>query len=102
MDYLSHAQRDKLELALPKLKLLIWLDKKGLYDFQHILGDKGYTDLHSLAEMDIKAVMLLALHIKNFHQHQKFLQALDELRQEAKADLNFDGSTSQTGIGMQS
>jgi len=100
MEYLTHAQRDKLNLALPKLKLLVWLDKKGLYSFHRALADEGYTDLHSLAEMDIEAVMLLAKSIKNLNQHQNLLHALDELRKEAEATVanqGFDDGTSQTG-----
>jgi len=94
MDYLSHAQREKLELTLPNLKLLVWLDEKGLYNFQQILADEGYTELHSLAEMNIEAVMQLAKRIGNYDQRQNLLQALDELR-KAKAS---DDSNSQGGI----
>ena len=94
MDYLSHAQREKMELALPNLKLLVWLDEKGLYNFQQILADEGYTELHSLAEMDIEAVMQLAKRIGNYDQRQNLLQALDELH-KAKAS---DDSNSQGGI----
>jgi len=101
MDYLSYAQKKKLELALPNLKLLVWLDKKGLYNFQQILADEGYTELDSLTEMEIGAVMHLSNRVGNLNQHQNFLRALDELRKEAKtkaAGQAFDDDNSQQGI----
>lgn len=99
MDYLTYSQKSKLGLALPKLKLLVWLDQKGLYGFKNILADKGYTDIDSLASMNIDAVMKLAKGISSYDDHQLLLQELDELRKEGSKgnDVEDDDSLSTEG-----
>jgi len=107
MNYLTHSQKHKLELALPKLKLLVWLDQKGLYGFKKILADKGYTDINSLASMSIDSVMKLAKEISSYDGHHLLFQELDKLRKEGvmgndDVELKDDDSLSTQGqfLGM--
>lgn len=101
MDYLNHSQKRKLNLILPKLKLLVWLDQRGLYSYKPILADKGYTDIDSLATMSIDAIMELAKEISDYDGHHLFLQELDELRKEVTMKDNVDEEldTPQTAEG---
>lgn len=79
---MSTSEKNKLNTHLPNLKLLVWLDGKGLYSFKPILAEKGYTDIDSLATMSIDAVMELAKEINMYSGHTILLQELDELRKE--------------------
>lgn len=100
MDYLTYSQKRNLESALPKLKLLVWLDQKGLYSFKSILADKGYTDVNSLATMTIDDVMRLAKEISDYDRHHVLLQELDELRKEGTmmddSDMKADDASLST------
>ena len=84
-------------VALPKLKLLVWLDQKGLYSFKHILANEGYTDIDSLATMSIDAIMKLANEISDFDGHDQLLQELDELRKERSDKEELDDFQSIEG-----
>ena len=105
MDYLTYSQKNKLTMLLPKLKLWVWLDERGLYSFEPILAAKGYTDIDLLATMSIDAVMKLAKEISGYDGHDLLLQELDELRKEVAMadDVNNDNykysDTSQSSEG---
>lgn len=92
MDYLTYSQKSKLIMLLPKLKLWVWLDERGLYSFEPILADKGYTDIDLLATMSIDAVMKLVKEISGYDGHDLLLQELDKLRKEVAMadDVNND------------
>ena len=100
MDYLTNSQKNKLMSLLPKLKLMVWLDQKGLYTFNTILAEHGYTDIDSLVGMSIDEVMKLAKEVSSYDGHQLLLQELDKLRKEGATvddDDQENGSASSEG-----
>lgn len=89
-DFLSISEKKTLNTHLPNLQLLVWLDDRGLYSFKTILANKGYTDIDSLAAMNIDAVMKLAKEINMYSGHILLLQELDELRKEGTVAFDND------------
>ena len=101
VDFLSISERNTLNTHLPNLKLLVWLDDRGLYSFKTILANKGYTDIDSLATMSIDAVMKLAKEINMYSGHTLLLQELDGLRKEGAVavDSDVESDTAQPAGG---
>ena len=86
MHYLTYSEKNKLLSILPQLKLMVWLDQNGLYKFKSILADNGYTDIDSLADMSIDAVMKLAKEISSYDGHQLLIHELDKLRKDHSSE----------------
>ena len=101
LDFLSISERNTLNTHLPNLKLLVWLDDRGLYSFKTILANKGYTNIDSLVTMSIDAVMKLAKEINMYSGHTLLLHELDGLRKEGAVavDSDVESDTAQPAGG---